>query len=336
MSVEILENRGEFTEIPLINIKALEPGADPALRNVCVAALRDALERSGFAYLVGHGVPTALIERLSQLSRDFHALPMEAKTRIKINAFHRGYMPFSTSTIVTSSVAKVTRPNQSESLMVMHETSPDDPTYGQPLQGPNQWPEELPELRETALAYMAQLTALGHRIGGGLAEALGLPRDWFASYFDRPTLFLRLLHYPEHPDEVDLFGAAPHTDYGFITLLLQDAVGGLEVRNRHGQWIAATPVEGSYVMNVGDILERWSNGRFASTPHRVRNLKPTDRYSIPFFFDPNMDAHVECPPQVLGGGETPKTPSVIYGKYLVDRLNRNYQYRDNNLTDVQY
>ncbi len=327
MAGEALYNRGDFTEIPIIDIGSLAPGADPTLRAACVAALRDALERSGFAYLVGHGVPQALTERLTQASREFHALPMEAKHRIKINAFHRGYMPFSTSTIVTSSVAKVTRPNQSESLMVMHETSPDDPTYGQPLQGPNQWPEDLPELRQTALTYMAAMTALGHRIAGGLAEALGLPQDWFEPYFDRPTLFLRLLHYPEHPDDADLFGAAPHTDYGFITLLLQDSVGGLEVRNRHGEWIAATPIEGSYVMNVGDILARWSNGRFASTPHRVRNLKPTDRYSIPFFFDPSMEARVECPSQVLTDGEAPKEPAIVYGEYLIDRLNRNYKYR---------
>ncbi|MDR3474143.1 MAG: 2OG-Fe(II) oxygenase family protein, partial [Devosia sp.] len=133
--------------------------------------------------------------------------------------------------------------------------------------------------------------------------------------------------YPEHPDDADLFGAAPHTDYGFITLLTQDEVGGLEVRNRHGQWIAAPPIAGAYVMNVGDILERWTNGRFASTPHRVRNLKPRDRYSIPFFFDPDMSARVECPPRALQDtGETKYEP-VVYGEYLLDRLNRNYKYR---------
>jgi len=320
--------RGDFSEIPLIDVSALAPGADPGARAICVDALRDTLERSGFCYLTGHGVPEVLTEELSALSRDFHALPMEAKHRITMNDYHRGYMPFSTSTIVTSTVAKVTRPNQSESLMVMHETSPADATYGQPLQGPNQWPIELPQLRTAALAYMARMTELGRMMAGGLAEALGLPRDGFLPFFEKPTLFLRLLHYPEQPDDADLFGSAPHTDYGFITMLTQDAVGGLEVRNRHGDWIPAPPIKGTLVMNVGDILERWSNGRFASTPHRVRNLKPRDRYSIPFFFDPGMDAHIECPPQVLSAGETPKHPPVIYGDYLMDRLNRNYQYRN--------
>jgi isopenicillin N synthase-like dioxygenase len=319
--------RGEFSEIPVIDVAPLAEGADPAGRAATVAALRDALERSGFAYLSGHGVPQQMIDRLRELSKAFHALPMEAKRRIVMNEFHRGYMPFSTSTIVTSSVATVTRPNQSESLMVMHEMPPDDPAFGAPLQGPNLWPDQLPDLRQTALAYMERMTALGRMMAGGLAEALGLPRDWFLPFLQKPTLFLRLLHYPPQPDEAGLFGSAPHTDYGFITILTQDEVGGLEVRNRHNQWIAAPPIAGTYVMNVGDILQRWSNGRFASTPHRVRNLKPLDRYSMPFFFDPAMEAVVECPPQVLRSGEVPSHPPVVYGDYLLERLNKNYDYR---------
>jgi isopenicillin N synthase-like dioxygenase len=319
--------RGDFSEIPMIDVSALGEGAAPAARAPTVAALRDALERCGFAYLSGHGVPQPMTDRLRELSKAFHALPIEAKRRIVMNDFHRGYMPFSTSTIVTSSVATVTRPNQSESLMVMHEVSPDDPAFGQPLQGPNLWPQELPELRDVALAYMERMTALGRMMAGGLAEALGLPRDWFLPFFDKPTLFLRLLHYPRQPDEAGLYGSAPHTDYGFITILTQDEVGGLEVRNRHDQWIPAPPIRGAYVMNVGDILQRWSNGRFASTPHRVRNLKPLDRYSTPFFFDPSMDAIVECPPQILRPNEAPLHPPVVYGDYLLERLNKNYDYR---------
>jgi isopenicillin N synthase-like dioxygenase len=164
-------------------------------------------------------------------------------------------------------------------------------------------------------------------MAGALAEALELPRDWFLPFFGKPTLFLRLLHYPRQPDEEQLFGSAPHTDYGFITILAQDEVGGLEVRNRHNQWIPAPPIEGTFVMNVADILQRWSNGRFASTPHRVRNLKPVDRYSMPFFFDPSMDAVVECPPGLLAAGEAPAHPPVVYGEYLMERLNKNYEYR---------
>jgi isopenicillin N synthase-like dioxygenase len=319
--------RGEFSEIPVIDVSSLLADGIPKQRADTVAALRDALERSGFAYLGGHGIPQPAIDRLRALAQAFHALPMEAKQRIVMNEYHRGYMPFSSSTIVTSTVAKVTRPNLSESLMIMQEMSADAPSYGKPLRGPNQWPAELPEFRSVALDYMEKMTALGLCMAGGLAEALDLPRDWFLPFFRQPTLFLRLLHYPRQPDEAGLFGSAPHTDYGFITILAQDEVGGLEVRNRHNDWIAAPPIEGTFVMNVGDILQRWSDGRFASTPHRVRNLKPVDRYSMPFFFDPSMEAVVECPPQIHAPGEAPKHPPVVYGDYLLERLNKNYDYR---------
>lgn len=324
-----LASTGEFTEIPIVDVAPLLSGEPTSERTATVAALRDALERVGFAYVAGHGIAPSAIERAWDATRSFHALPMAAKMRIAINEFHRGYMPFSTSTIVTSSVAKVTRPNQSESLMVMHELAPDHPgrRARAPLQGPNQWPAELPKLRGVVLDYMQRMTALGRVMAGGIAEALGLERDWFLPYFHEPTLFLRLLHYPRQADEAELFGSAPHTDYGFITLLAQDAVGGLEVRNRHGQWIAAPPIEGTFVMNVGDILARWSNDRFASTPHRVRNLKADDRYSMPFFFDPSMDSVVACPPAILAPGEGAGYAPVRYGDYLMERLDKNYEYR---------
>lgn len=319
--------KGEFSEIPILDISPLFAPGSSAARAATVARLRDSLERIGFTYLAGHGISPELVERVRDLSRRFHALPLEEKMAIRINGFHRGYMPFSTSTIVTSTVANVTRPNQSESLMFMHEVDESSPQYGEPLQGPNQWPAALPELQVAVNQYMQEMTGLGRVMAGGLAEALDLPRDWFDPHFRDPTLFLRLLHYPEQKDEEALFGSAPHTDYGFITVLAQDDVGGLEVRNRHGEWIAAPPVEGTFVMNVGDILARWANGRFVSTPHRVKNLSKRDRYSQPFFFDPSMESVIACPEQVLREGEARKHPPVRYGDYLLERLNKNYDYR---------
>ncbi|KAA2317495.1 isopenicillin N synthase family oxygenase [Pseudooceanicola sediminis] len=319
--------KGEFDNIPIVDLSGLANEASDTARAASVAALKAALETSGFAYLSNHGVPEDLVERMRQMNMAVHALPDVEKEKLKINDFHRGYMPMSTSTIVTSSVAKVTKPNQSESLMVMHEVPEGAPHAGEPLQGPNQFPESLPQVRETALAYMAEMTKLGERIAGGLAEALGLPRDWFEQHFQDPTLFLRLLHYPEQKDEEELFGSAPHTDYGFVTLLKQDNVGGLEVRNKRGEWIPAPPIENTFVMNVGDILAKWSNGRFVSTPHRVKNLSRRDRYSQPFFYDPSMRALVECPPAMLDAGEKPQMKPVLYGDYLLERLNKNYDYR---------
>ncbi|GLT11206.1 isopenicillin N synthase family dioxygenase [Sulfitobacter porphyrae] len=319
--------KGDFDNIPIVSLAGLADDANSGERSKTVAALKEALEVSGFAYLSDHGVSEDLVERMRQQNVAFHDQPMEEKLKLKINAFHRGYMPMSTSTIVTSSVAKVTKPNRSESLMFMHEVPEDAPYAGEPLQGPNQFPENLPEVRSTALEYMTQMTALGARLAGGIAEALGLPRDWFKEHFDNPTLFLRLLHYPEQPDEEELFGSAPHTDYGFVTLLKQDDVGGLEVRNKRNEWIPAPPIKGTFVMNVGDILAKWSNGRLVSTPHRVRNLSRRDRYSQPFFYDPSMSALVACPEEMLDKGETAKMEPVLYGDYLLERLNKNYDYR---------
>jgi isopenicillin N synthase-like dioxygenase len=319
--------KGEFNNIPIVDLAGLADDASAEARGVTVAALKEALETSGFAYLAQHGVSEDLVERMRQMNMAFHALPMEEKMVLRINEFHRGYMPMSSSTIVTSSVATVTKPNRSESLMVMHEVPEDAAHAGEPLQGPNQFPASMPEVEQTARAYMREMTKLGARLATGLAEALGLPRDWFAPHFTDPTLFLRLLHYPEQPDEAELFGSAPHTDYGFVTLLKQDDVGGLEVRNKRGDWIPAPPIPGTFVMNVGDILAKWSNGRFVSTPHRVRNLSRRDRYSQPFFYDPSMSALVACPADMLEAGETAQMEPVLYGDYLLERLNKNYDYR---------
>ncbi|HEY1722104.1 MAG TPA: 2OG-Fe(II) oxygenase family protein [Magnetospirillaceae bacterium] len=318
---------GDFTEIRVVDIAALAPGASAAARAQAVAALGAALEASGFAYLSGHGVPQPLIDRLFDLSRRFHALPLDTKAKIAINADNRGYLKMASSTIVTSTVAKNTRPNQSESLIFMHEHIPAR-LKGTPLQGENQWPDDdVPEFRAVVPDYMARMTALGRSVAGAVAEYLGEARDFFAPHLVEPTEGLRLLHYPPQPDEPDLHGAAPHTDYGFITMLAQDGVGGLEVRNGQGAWVAAPPIPGTFVMNVGDVLTRWSNGRLPSVPHRARNIGTRDRYSAPFFFDAAMDTIISCPPAIPARGEKAAYPPFCYGDYLLERLNKNYAYR---------
>ncbi|PZP39511.1 MAG: isopenicillin N synthase family oxygenase [Azospirillum brasilense] len=292
-------------------------------------ALDDAFGRIGFAYFTGTPLSPTEQEAIFAASRDFHALPDEAKRAVSMNAYHRGYMAPNTSLIETSSVARVTRPNFSESFMFMHEVPPEDPRFGQPLQGPNNWPAELPGFREAVLAYQAKMEVFCRRLLQPLAMALGLPSDHFLPFFEKPTTFLRLLHYPpQAPDSPDdAFGSAPHTDYGLITVLLQDMSGGLEVRRADGTWLKAPPIPGSYVVNVGDMLSRWTNGRWQSTPHRVKNLSGHDRYSCPYFFDMDMNAVVECLPGCASPENPPRFPPVRYGDYLLERLNRNYAYR---------
>ena len=318
---------GMFDDIPVIDLEPLQDGAAAGLRRVA-DAIREAYSQVGFAYLINHGVAQAMIEALFEASRQFHALPRADKMAIEINSFHRGFIPLNTSTVKTSSVAKVTRPNQSESFMMMHDLPDDDPDVaaGAPLAGPNQWPQRLPSFRPAVMAYNDALAALGRKLVRAISVALGGGPDDLDTYFERPTTFLRLLSYPEQPPQTpeEVFGSAPHTDYGFITILAQDDAGGLQVRNVAGEWIDAPYRPGTFVMNSADILHRWSNGRFISTPHRVINRSGRTRYSNPFFFDPNIHAAIAPLPSCVSAARPAAYPPVVFGDYLMARLRKNY------------
>lgn len=315
--------------IPIVDLQGSLDADAPAAQQRA-RELFEALSQIGFAYIAGHNVAPATREAAFAASREFHASTLAQKQSLAINAFHRGYMGMASSTIVTSTVAKVTRPNMSESLMLMHELPPDDPGLraGLPMQGPNQWPDWLPGFKPAMLAYVREVDALGRHIVRLIALALGLPATALDHHFDHPTTFLRALHYPPQPPaEDEQIGSAPHTDYGIITLLAQDDSGGLQVRPRGGDWIEAPPIPDTYVLNVGDMLQRWTNGRLVSTPHRVINRSGGDRYSLPYFLDPSMDTLIECLPTCTDADHPPQHPPVRYGDYLLERLNRNYDYR---------
>ncbi|HVH77838.1 MAG TPA: 2OG-Fe(II) oxygenase family protein [Stellaceae bacterium] len=307
-----------MSALPVIDIST--PSAAPGFGR--------ALEEIGFAYIAGHGVPQEVIDGAFAASRDFHASPAELKHSLAINEWHRGFMAMATSTIVTSSVATVRRPNLSESLMIMHEPPPEN--IGEALQGPNQWPRWLPNFQPAIEAYSYEVERVCRRIIRLIAMALGMPETALDANFAKPTTFLRLLRYPPHPDatEEEQFGSAPHTDYGIITLLAQDNSGGLQVRRRDGSWIDTEPLPGTFVLNVADMLARWTNDRFVSTPHRVINNRTgRDRFSLPFFFDTAMASTIECLPTCTGANNPARYAPVRYGDYLMDRLNKNYAYR---------
>lgn len=325
-ALDIATNRSVTPGLPVIDLAGLRDSAADA---GIARALDDAFRTVGFCYFINTGIDPALINDVFAASRRFHALPAEAKRAIAMNAFHRGYMAPNTSLIETSSVARVTRPNYSESFMLMHEVPPHDPRFGTPLNGANQWPADLPGFRDSVLAYDTALHRFCLRVLRPMALALGLPPDALAPYFRQPTTFLRLLHYPPQPPDApeDAFGSAPHTDYGFITILAQDNAGGLEVRPRDGDWIPAPPIPGSFVVNVADMLARWTNDRWQSTPHRVRNLSGRDRFSCAYFFDMDLDCTVACLDSCHSAADPARYQPVRYGDYLLERLDRNYAYR---------
>jgi isopenicillin N synthase-like dioxygenase len=322
-----IRHAAPLSRLPVIDLGGLR--ADESSETTIGRSLDDAFREIGFCYIANTGIDPALVAAVFDASRRFHALPMQMKRAVATNAFHRGYMEPKSSLIATSSVARVTQPNYSESFMLMHEVRPDDARYGTPLNGPNLWPAGLTDFREPVQAYDRAMHDFCQRLLRPLAKALGHSREAFDQFFYRPTTFLRLLHYPPQaanaPD--DSFGSAPHTDYGFITILAQDGVGGLEVRTHDGDWIAAPPIPGTFVVNVADMLARWTNDRWRSTPHRVKNQSGVDRYSCPYFFDMDLECVVACLHSCHGPGNPPRYDPVRYGDYLIERLDRNYSYR---------
>jgi isopenicillin N synthase-like dioxygenase len=278
----------EFSHVPVIDVSELVAGTEGRWSGA--AQLGQACRESGFFYVVGHGVDEGLQERLRALSREFFAQDLETKLRIRMalgGRAWRGY--FRVGDELTSG-----KPDQKEGLYFGTELAPDHPLVqeGTPLHGPNLFPDAPAGFRETVLDYMAALTRLGHRLMAGLALSLDLEESYFADRCtgDPLTLF-RIFNYPPPPDPA-LWGVGEHTDYGLLTILLQDDAGGLEVKSRSG-WVSAPPVPGSFVCNIGDMLDRMTKGVFRSTPHRVRNPAPRDRLSFPFFFDPNFFAQVQ-------------------------------------------
>jgi len=312
--------------IPIIEISGLVERRHTAVENAA-AALRSACLDTGFFYVVGHGVDAELIADAFEQNRRFHALPDSEKLRIKLNQWHRGYEPLASSKLTSSSrFAPATHPNQLESFFLRHEVPSDGLDYsGKELAGPNQWPDD-PAFRVEVRAYERAVRELGIALLPAVSMAVGEHPDFFLPYFDPPSTALRLIHYPaaatDRPRE--LLGIQPHTDYGFLTILAQDEVGGLEVRRVDGTWIEAAHVPGSFVVNIGDALARWTNDVFNSTPHRVV-AKPggRDRYSIAMFFDPNVDTEIRCLSGFTRNGP-PKYPPIRYGEYFRMRLDSNF------------
>lgn len=316
--------------LPLVDLNGLgvpNKTEDPETLRAIASAFDAACREFGFCYIVNHGIDQAIIDSAFAMNAAFHALPLEAKEKVKINRAHRGYMAMASSVIVTSSVEKATRPNLSESFMLMHEAAPGQEAF--PLDGPNQWPTEPVGFQAAISAYDAALRRLSGRMTRMIAVALGLAPEGLDPLFERPTTFLRLLHYPPSRASEDerQYGSAPHTDYGFITVLAQDLNGGLQVRGKGGTWIDATPVPGAFVVNIGDMGSRLTNGLWISTPHRVINRSGAERYSMPYFYDPSADTMIGPLPDCCTATHPKRYEEVRYGDYLMERIDANYAYR---------
>lgn len=306
----------EFTEIPTLDLEPLTTGGDTSdLARAFATAYGD----TGFGYIINHGIDPHLRRKVFAASRRFHTLPDAEKQALALDRNHRGYIAINTSTDVTSDLAQVTKPNQSSSFMIMREDAHADPDVY--LSGPNQWPE-VSDFRADCNAYVAAMTALGQRMMGLVLDAIAATDRKVLSAFAHPTIWLRLLHYPPQSPQApdDLYGSAPHKDFGCLTFLAQDDVGGLQVRTPAGHWVDVPPRDDAFVVNVGDMLHRMSNGRLLSTPHRVINTTGRERYSVPFFFDP----HVSTDIAPLAGTGTAKFEPLNFGAFLGSELEASY------------
>jgi len=282
-------------QLPIIDVSALVAGTPE--RTAAAERIGAACREHGFFYVSGHGVDAELVARLEVLSHRFFDLPEETKMQWRMalgGRAWRGYFPLGGE--LTSG-----RPDWKEGLYLGTELPPDHPRVAarMPVHGANLFPDAsgLADFRATILEYMRQVTQLGHRLMEGIALSLGLPASYFSDrYTADPLILFRLFNYPTQPvpEGMDApWGVGEHTDYGLLTILHQDSVGGLAVHTPGG-WIEAPPVPGTFVCNIGDMLDRMTGGLYKSTPHRViRNTSGRDRLSFPLFFDPDFEARVQ-------------------------------------------
>jgi isopenicillin N synthase-like dioxygenase len=285
----------EISEIPVVDLGLLHQGAAAQAR--LFGEMRDACESVGFFYVKNHGVSSADTDIIFEQCRRFFAIPMAEREALILtrSPFYRGYLA------IGARGANLDRPpDLLEAFNLGQDLGPDHPGVqaGKPLHGPNQWPSGLPGFREAVSAYQAVMFTLANKLLRALAGSLAISFESLAPYFEQPLSQMRLLHYPPQPSTLEhMMGARPHQDTSFLTILLQDAAGGLEVEARNGEWLAAPPRSDMFVVNVGEYLELFTSGVYYPAKHRVVNRSGVDRYSVPFFMSPNFDTELKPLPQ---------------------------------------
>lgn len=309
-----------FTKLPVIDMSGLMTGrADDA--QTVAANLGRAAREVGFCYITGHGIPEATFAGLRAAAERFFALPLEEKMKVYIgnSRNHRGYVPEGEEVFASGTK------DRKEAFDLSLDLGPDDPDYlsGNPLLGPNQWPD-IGGFREPVMAYYHAVFAVGRLLMRGFALALGEAPDFFDAYLTKPPSQLRLIHYPFDPEAGDAMGIGAHTDYECLTLLYSTAPG-LEVLNSAGQWIDAPPVPGAFVVNIGDMMEIWTNGEFVATSHRVRPVKE-ERFSFPLFFAVDYHTRVAPLPRFVKEDRPPRE-GMTAGEHLFAQTAQSFNYQ---------
>ncbi|MDP1874193.1 isopenicillin N synthase family oxygenase [Phenylobacterium sp.] len=306
----------DFDSIPVVDIAGLS-SSDVAVRRAVAGRMGAAAREVGFLYVSGHGLDEQLFQNVLDAAKAFFAQPMHAKMASYIGQSenHSGYVPEGEEVFPGGTIDR----------KEAYDLNLDLPgaSAEAPMLGANLWPDQ-PGFREATSAYYAAVSELAQRLFRGFALALDLPEDHFEPHRQRPPSQLRMIHYPYDPTAEDREGIGAHTDYEFFTIL-RGTAPGLEVRNGAGQWIDAAPRPGCYVINIGDMLEAWTNGVFTATSHRVRKVAE-ERYSFPFFATCDFDTVVEPDPRLVTAERQARYRRLVSGEHLFAQTARTFAY----------
>jgi len=314
-------------QIPVIDITPLRDGSDPA---AVAAKLHAASQGLGFIYITGHGIPDAVIEAARASAYSFFRNDAAHKARVGVSASHRGWIGQGGAKMQTDAKADFKESfiwgwqSNGSTAGEGHPPSGD----GHPLRGDNLWPDFVPDMQARSMAYFEAVHEVAYHLMRGFALGLDLSEDFFLKTTDRPLSRASYVYYPAQPEDMgeDQFGVGPHTDFGVLTVLCQDDVGGLQVETVDGEWIEAPPIPGSLVVNVADLLARWTAGAYKSTPHRVVNSSGRERLSLVLAYDPNPETMIDAR-AVFGSDVADAEEPITCGDYLVWRFGKAFSYR---------
>lgn len=309
--------RESFDRLPVIDIAPLLDGSG---KLAVAKEIRWALANTGFMYVKNHGIEQDFVDSVFDVTRRFFDLPMEQKMALHVSKSDvalRGYIePFGENT----------DPGKTRDLKECFDIGPERPALEGPFFGPNQWPTGFPDFRERVYGYHTRMVDLAKNLLKCIALSLDLPESHFERLMQNPISIQRLLHYPSQTGHVgeDIIGIGAHTDYGNLTILAQDDVGGLQVMNRDGAWIEGTPIRGCFVINIGDLIQKLTNDFYLANMHRVINTSGRERYSIPFFIDADYDAVIAPLPSCVSEANPQRYQPVTCGSHKFGRFSASY------------
>jgi isopenicillin N synthase-like dioxygenase len=306
--------------IPVVDITPLRDGSDP----VSVAkALHEANTRLGFIYIKGHGIDPELIKTARGEALNFFRAEEEIKEKVRISGNHRGWLGMGGAKMKDDAKA-----DNKESFIWGYQN--DEGVYPEDheLRGANKWPTEMPQIEELCLQYFEKAHDVAEHLMRGFALGLGLDEKFFLKNNDKPMSRNSFVYYPPQDASAaeDQFGVGAHTDFGVLTVLCQDAVGGLEVQDIDGNWVAAPPIEGTLIVNVGDLLARWTDNEYHSTSHRVKNTSGKERLSIVLAYDPNPETKIDAC-EIFGADYKAKEEATTCGDYLTWRFAKAFAHK---------